>query len=200
MSKRTVILAIEDRLSEAVCERILESRGINVSQRIGFKGKDYLKNKVNSLNQTAQGFPVFMLTDLDSPESCPPRLIQSWIKRNQNPQFFLRVAVMEVESWILADRQGIANFLTIPKYRIPQNTDVIPQPKEFLVSLARLSRRRRVLEEIVPAPGATSQVGPEYNSRLVHFVHNRWNIEVAALISKSLNRTLARLSNFDRLG
>jgi len=110
--------------------------------------------------------PVFMLTDQDAPSQCPPQLVQAWTKGERNSKFFLRVAVMEVESWVMADRRGFADFLSIPVNRIPENTDVILQPKEFLVSLARLSKKTRLRQEIVPLPGATSKVGPEYNSRL----------------------------------
>ena len=114
-------------------------------------------------------------------------------KRRANSKFFLRVAVMEVESWVMADRRGFADFLSIPLNRIPEDTDVILQPKEFLVSLARLSRKTRLRQEIVPLPGATSKVGPGYNSRLGEFVHSRWSVNRAASVSVSLQRTLAQL-------
>ena len=196
MSGRSVILAVEDMLSEVVCTRILNRFGINISQQLGLKGKGYLQQKVRSLNQLAKAYPVFVLADLDTPKQCPPQLIQSWIKEKQNAEFFLRVAVMEVESWILADRRGIANFLSIPLNRIPSDTDSIPQPKEFLVSLARRSRKNRLREDLVPAKSATSIVGPGYNSRIGDFVRTCWNLEHAADVSTSLRRTMERLSDF----
>ena len=176
--------------------RILTSLGIAVSQRLGLKGKGYLQNKADSLNRTARGFPVFMLADQDAPNPCPPRLIQSWIKGRQHPHFFLRVAVMEVESWIMADRRGVADLLAIPLSRIPRDTDTIPHPKEFLVALARRSRKAGLREELVPRPGATSTVGPEYNSRLGEFVRSDWNIRRASAASNSLKRTIDRLRTF----
>lgn len=197
MSRRSAILAVEDKLSETVSIKVLKDLGISVSQRLGLQGKSYLQRKAQSLNQTAKGFPVFMLTDQDSPEQCPTQLIQSWLRGEQHPHFFLRVAVMEVESWVMADRRGFANFLSIPLHRVPQDTDAIPQSKEFLVSLARLSRRTSLREEIVPTPGSTSKVGPGYNSRLGEFVRDYWNVKSAASVSISLRRTLSRLNNFD---
>lgn len=75
MSLNGVILAIEDNLSDAVSTKILENFGIEIVQRIGFKGNSYLKQKAAALNQTARGpYDVFMLTDLDSPQNCPPQL------------------------------------------------------------------------------------------------------------------------------
>ena len=193
MSEKRAVLAVEDILGEAVSTRILTSLDITVSQRLGLKGKNYLRSKARSLNQAARGFAVFMLTDQDSPEPCPPQLIQAWLRETPHPRFFLRIAVMEVESWIMADRRGIAHFLSIPLTRIPTDTDAIPKPKEFLVSLARLSKKTQLRTDIVPKPGATSKVGPGYNSRIGEFVRTHWNIERASTVSNSLKRTLARL-------
>src|SRR5215470_232328 len=103
MSGRSVILAVEDKLSEAVSTKILESLDINISQLLGLRGKGYLQSKAPGLNQIARGFPVFMLVDQDTPSQCPPQLVQTWTKRQRNAKFFLRVAVMETESWIMAD-------------------------------------------------------------------------------------------------
>lgn len=193
MTQRNAILAVEDVLGEAVSTRILASQGIAVSQRLGLKGKGYLQQKAQSLNQTARGFAVFMLADQDSPDPCPPQLIRSWIKGPRHPHLFLRIAVMEVESWIMADRSGIASFLSIPLSRIPVDTDVLLHPKEFLVSLARSGSKKRLRAELVPKPGATSKVGPGYNVRLGEFVRLYWDVERASQTSNSLKRTLARL-------
>ena len=103
---------------------------------------------------------------------------------------------MEVESWIMADRSALARFLSIPVRRIPSNTDDIDNPKEFLVSLARRSNRRRLRDQLVPAPGATTaRVGPEYNSRFSEFVQTHWDLERAAVVSPSLKKTLDRIHN-----
>ena len=101
---------------------------------------------------------------------------------------------MEVESWVMADRDGTANFLSIPVNRIRRNTDEIPNPKEFLVSLARRSQKRTVHEALIPAQGAILPVGNEYNAFLSEFVKEHWNLERAASVSPSLKRTLARLA------
>ena len=100
---------------------------------------------------------------------------------------------MEVESWIMADQKGVAALLSIPLSRIPLNTDAIPRPKEFLVSLAHRSNKAGLRADLVPRPGATSKVGPGYNLLLGEFVRLHWNIERASQVSKSLQRTLTRL-------
>ncbi len=200
MKRNNIILAIEDRLSDAVATKILEKFDLEIVKRIGYQGKSDLERKTFELNRAANGTTVFMLIDLDSPRDCPPRLIQSWIRGPLNPRFFFRVAVMEVESWVMADRIGFASFLSIPPHRIPSLTDNILNPKEFLVSLARRSRKKAVREALVPMPGANAPVGIEYNTRLSEFVREHWNIERAATVSPSLKRTLDRLHQARRTG
>ena len=194
MNLSNVVLAVEDRLSDAVATKILEKFGVEIVKRIGYQGKSYLERKTPELNRAANGITVFMLTDLDSPRDCPPRLIRSWVKGILNPGFCFRVAVMEIESWIMADRQAVAEFLSIPLNRIPRNTDEIDSPKEFLVSLARRSRKKAIREALVPGPGANFSVGIEYNTLLSEFIREHWDLERAAAVSPSLKRTLNRLS------
>lgn len=199
MSLNSVILAVEDALSNAVSTKILKHFGIEIVQRIPntYQGNSYLQRRAHELNRSAAGPPyIFMFTDLDSPQNCPPQLIQSWIRAPLNSGFFLRVVVMEVESWIMADRNAVAEFLSIPVHRIPSNTDNIDNPKEFLVSLARRSNRQRLQDQLVPAPRATTaKVGPQYNSRFSEFVQTHWDLERAAVASPSLKRTLDRISS-----
>ena len=200
MNLNNVILAIEDRLSDAVATKILEKFGIEIVKRIGFQGKSDLERKAPELNRAANGITVFMLTDLDSPRDCPPRLIRSWIRGTLNPKFFFRVAVMEVESWVMADRTGFAAFLSVPLHRIPSPTDNILNPKELLLSLARRSRKKGIREALVPAQGATLNVGNEYNTLLSEFVQDHWDLERAATASPSLKRTLDRLAQEKNVG
>ena len=200
MDLNNVILAIEDRLSDAVATKILEKFGIEIVERIGFQGKSHLERKTPEFNRAANGITVFMLTDLDSPRDCPPGLIRSWIKGSLNPKFFFRVAVMEVESWVMADRIGFAAFLSIPLHRIPSSTDDILNPKEFLISLARRSKRKTVREALVPTQGSTLSIGNQYNTLLSEFVQDHWNLERAATASPSLKRTLDRLAQEKNMG
>ena len=194
MNLSNVILAVEDRLSDAVATKILETFDAKIVKRIGFQGKSDLEGKTPELNRAANGITVFMLTDLDTPRECPPGLIRSWVRGTLNPRFFFRVAVMEVESWIMADRMGFSDFLSVPLHRIPSPTDNILNPKEFLLSLARRSKKKAVREALVPAQGATLSVGNEYNTLLSEFVRKHWNLERAASVSPSLKRTLDRIS------
>ena len=197
MSLNSVILAVEDSLSDVVSTKILKHLGIEILLRIPntYQGKSYLQKRAAELNRSAAAPPyVLMLTDLDSPQTCVPELIQSWVRAPLNSGFSLRVAVMEIESWIMADRGALAAFLSIPVNRIPSDPDEISQPKEFLVSLARKSRKKSLRDQLVPRIGAvTTKVGPEYNNCIGEFVQVHWDLERAAAVSPSLKRTLDRI-------
>ena len=193
MSITDVILAVEDELSESISTQILRHFDIEIRYTIQGKGNVSLRQKAPELNRSANGTAIFLLTDLDLPRDCPPGLIRSWIKGTLNPRFFFRVAVMEIESWVMADRMGFAAFLSIPLHRIPSPTDDILNPKEFLVSLARRSQKKTIRDALVPVPGANFPVGVEYNTLLSEFVQDHWDLERAASASPSLKRTLDRL-------
>ena len=135
-----------------------------------------------------------MLTDLDSPKICPPELIQSWVNGPLNPRFFLRVAIMEVESWVMADQSAFAEFLRVPIQEVPTRTDEVPDPKASLLSLAKKSKSVQLRKDLLPKKGnKTSKIGPGYNTRLSEFIRDYWDLNRAISVSPSLKRTIDRL-------
>lgn len=197
MISKGVLLAVEDKLSEAVATKILNKLGFEIVRTIGHQGNDYLKQKAKGLNRNARKpYNIFMLTDLDSPKKCPPQLIQSWIGGPLNFGFFLRVAVMEVESWVMADQSAFAEFLSVPIQEVPTRTDEILDPKASLLSLAEKSKSAELRKNLLPKNGnKTSKIGPGYNTRLSGFVRDYWDMDRAASISPSLKRTVDRLQS-----
>jgi hypothetical protein len=137
-----------------------------------------------------------LLTDLDQ-HPCPPVLIDDWLDVEPHSNLIFRVAVREVESWLLADREGFADFLGISVVNIPLQPDQIANPKQSLVNAARRSRRRALRESIVPRQGSTSVQGPDYNGCLGEFVRNQWGRDAAAESSPSLSRAWERLIAFE---
>ena len=192
-----MIVACEDALSEAVIRKLVQvvRPDIAIQVVLGLRGKGYLEAKARQFNRTARNIPVFLLVDADTPNPCPSQLKANWLGGHSEPYMLFRVAVFEVESWILADRKRCAEFLAVPLNRIPLNTDSIPDPKRELVNVARRSRRRDIKLALVPAHGATNSVGPEYNSRLAGFVAEHWEPLTAAQVSPSLSRAIARLAD-----
>ncbi len=83
---------------------------------------------------------------------------------------------MEIESWIMAHREAFARFISVSVNRVPKNTDEIEKPKEFLLSLVRKFRSKRLREDIVPRAGSTASIGPDYNNRLSGFIQEQWGM------------------------
>ena len=187
-------LAVEDVLSKAVLIKILPDRYVvgNPHMRGGF---GYLKKKIRGFNIAAKGMPFLVLTDLDTAE-CAPTLIQNWISVPVHHNLLFRVAVREVESGVLADRDRFAKFLGIRRTLVPVNVDAIDDPKKCLINLAMKSRKRNLREDIVPTNGSTAKQGPDYNGRLVSFVEEFWNPYEAMHNSPSLERTIRAVENF----
>ena len=198
MSEIYITLAVEDPPSEAILHKILSQseRSYQVVNCLCRGGYGYLKKRIQAFNTAARSMPFLVLADLNS-DLCPPQKIKSWLDVPQHPNLLVRIAVREVESWILAHREAIADFLGSSENKIPQDTDSIPDPKAFLIKLARKSRSRSLREDLVPQAGATSRVGPNYNNRIINFIQQTWNADAARVHSYSLCRTLDRLRRFE---
>lgn len=193
-----VHLAVEDELSEIVVRRLLLDAGRDyaVGTVFGRGGFGYLRSRAKNWNAAAAaGTPVLLLTDLDQ-HACPSGLIDDWLNCEPHANLIFRVAVREVESWLLADRVGFAGYLGISVVNVPLQPDQILHPKQSLVNLAHRSRTRALRDAIVPRRGSTAIQGPDYNGCLGEFVRNHWNREGAAEMSPSLNRAWGKLMSF----
>jgi len=196
-------LAYEDDLSLEVLLRLLNSSSVRSSDRcfsVGdcFPGRGYgfLKRNIIGFNNASKGMPYLILTDLDDRE-CAPLLINEWLPQTRNPNLIFRIAVREVESWLLADDAGFARFLGIAKNKLPRNPDDLCDPKATLINLARASRKRDIEADIIPRPGSTAKQGPAYNDCLISFVRDTWNPEKARRHSQSLEKALRALEMFE---
>ena len=190
-----IYVATEDELSEAVAYRLVDAanHGLDVSVSIRGSGFGNLKNKATELSIVAQKFPVFLLTDLDT-ALCPPALQSQWLGIVTPPQDFLfRVAVREVEAWLMADREGFAGFLKAPLSQIPLNPESLPDPKLTLLKLVNRYGSRDQKAGIIQSVNSNLKQGLEYNLRLCVFVREFWSLENALGNADSLNRAYIRL-------
>ncbi|TYT76029.1 DUF4276 family protein [Desulfobotulus mexicanus] len=188
-------LATEDPISQALVIQVVEQTGTGpfVFEALKTSGFGHLKKNLPALIRLAAHCPVFLLTDLDQ-KPCAPFLIQQWLGENPLPEKFLfRVAVREVESWLLADRKGMADFMGAPLEQVPANPDFLADPKETVLKIARRYASRAVWQDIVPAKGVRAKVGVGYNQRLMAFVQESWSLERAVIHSESLGRAHQRL-------
>ena len=195
----TITLAVEDALSEFVAKRLLSDYlpGVAVTETLGYQGIGFLRRRMRDLNQIAlYQNPVLVLADLDKLEDCPPNRVSTLTgKLTIAPRLLIRIAVTEIESWILADRIGIAGWLSIAANIVPTDSESLRDPKRTLVELAGRSRSRAVREAIAPQSiRGTGRTGPDYNDSIGEFVAQHWDPEVARRIAPSLERAITRIT------
>lgn len=112
MSPIPINLAIEDSLSEVVLRRLLAhaNREYAIGTAYGRTGFGYLRRTIEGWNRAAKSIPFAVLTDLDM-LPCPGELVTSWLPTRHHPNLLLRVAVREVEAWLLADAENLQLIL-----------------------------------------------------------------------------------------
>ena len=189
-------LLVEGRLDEAVGRRIVERGGDTVQTVYGKKGVNYIKRKISGFNDAARAIPILALVDLmDTNSDCPKQVLETWVPHRHENMLF-RIVVQEVESWIMADRVGIATFLAIPRNRVPVMPEQLQDPKRTLIELARRSRSGRIRRLLVPDQGSTAIEGPAYTSELERFVRDSWDLDAAIQRSPSLGRCVEAVARF----
>lgn len=200
-------IAVEDDLSDAVARHLLlhVRRGFEVRaryplsalphRRAELSGYGYLKANVQAFNTAAADTPHLLLTDLDAAR-CAPELVQDWIGGAPHPNFVFRVAVREVEAWLLADVRNFAGFLSLAPALLPADAEALVGPKEEIVRLAALSPNDEIRDNLVPRPGSTATTGRLFTRTLVGYVRNLWDVDAAAGNSDSLRRALRTLRSF----
>src|SRR5690554_5304718 len=127
----------EDHLSTAVAERLVRESDdrwqVGVPITTGGSGK--LLSELPKYLKVANSLPVLLLTDLDRLE-CAPSLSHRYCPARGWPECFLfRVAVREIEAWLMADHEGFSDFTGIPKNRLASDCEAIADPKQQLLSL-----------------------------------------------------------------
>ncbi len=157
-------------------------------------GFGYLKSNIRGFNQASVVTPFFMLTDLDN-YSCPSELKKDWIDFTLHSNFVFRIAVREVEAWLLADIEGKSEYFKVSRNNFPMKPELESDPKSTLIQVAKKSRIRRIREDIVPI-NENARIGPNYNGCLMEFTYYNWSIENATKRSNSLSRAVSKLQRF----
>lgn len=196
--KQAVTIAVEGVTDGAVVARLFAWLGIELGPVYGQRGKAHLDKHLPAYNSAARFAPWLVVRDLDTDFDCAPTLVHALLRA---PAAFmrLRIAVREIEAWLLADRERIADFLRVALNRVPMDADGIGNPKSLLVDLARHSRRRDIREDLVPTAGSRAKVGPGYPARMIEFARTTWRPQAAVRNSASLRRCVAALEPWCRL-
>ncbi len=183
--------AVEGIVDEAVVKKLIAHIGGATINIYGRKGKPFLRTKIGGYNNDARTrhTPWLVLADLDNEADCAPSMRDGWLPDPADNLCF-RIAVREVETWLMADAETLAKHLSISPNRISRTPENIEHPKDEMVNLGRRSRRRDVREDMVPRERSGRRVGPAYASRLIEYVKNKWRPDVAASRSESLRRAI----------
>ena len=195
MTDRKLVAVVEDELSGNICSRILldYAPDVTIDRMIIARGFGNIKSKVHVYERASRFVRHLVLTDLDN-HHCAPKLRESWAIQ-ANTSMIFRVAVREVEAWVMADRDGFSDFFGVPCGKIPNQIELDPDPKARLISLVRKSKASSS-RGIAPEPGAKAKVGPMYNHRLGEFVTGSWSPQNAMARAPSLERMVLRLTQF----
>lgn len=189
------LVVTEGLLEVAAGERLLDVLGIDrtFTRFIPKGGWEAFWRDAPKYNSAARhSGPVLGLADLEQ-EPCPSGLIGKHLPHGRDAGFVLRIAERMLESWLLADRKALANFMHVAAKHIPEEPEREVNPKLALVNAARHSRRKEVRDDIVPGEGTVGIVGRGYTSRLGEFVRDIWQPLNAQNRSPSLRRAIASI-------
>ena len=194
-----VALVVEDVLSLVVMEKVMPhtQRGYAVIRPLVEHGVDNIRTPIGKYRSACHALAHVVLADVDQ-APCAPSVRQQWGVATLPDVMLFRVAVREVEAWVLADRAGFASFAGIPQSKVPQAPETLADLKQALINLVRQSRSRRLVAALVPEQGTSMSKGPLYNQRLGQFVREKWDVAAAMQVAPSLRRTIDRLQEFQR--
>ena len=158
-------------------------------------GKGAIDRDLKNYWEAARVHPYVVFRDLDRDGGgCPVTLRAELVERTpgESPDLLIRIVDQCIESWILADRQGVAEFCN----RSAASIELPPSHhKPYLLSLMK------DVKDAVEEKGRELAFGPAYKGHLQNLMNHYWSIERAAAESDSLRRALKRLTDLhNRLG
>lgn len=165
---------VEGDTDAAVARRLILACGASPGMERVTRGKAKFRSNLPKYNAAAAHYPWVAIRDLDHDAECAPALVRAALP-NANPRMCFRVAVREVEAWLLGDREALARAIGVSTSRVPGHPEVLPDPKREIVNLARHSKKRGVREGLVPIQGSGIPIGPEYAAWIIDFVQSDWD-------------------------
>ncbi len=188
-----IAIATEDELSEAIALRLIAEVQTphDVKHKLRKGGFGYLRSKMDSWRQMAQHQIVVVLTDLDR-ANCLVEFRDQWLGVGAPQNLLLRIAVREVESWVLADHLAMRALIGT-KGVLPVAPDELLDPKQSLLRLAK-GAPRQVRDDLLKSIDGNLAQGLGYNARLTEWINSEWSPQRAAERSPSLARARLRLN------
>ena len=190
---------VEGATDEPVINALMRAAGWADSEfRVtSVNGKGVIDRDLKNYWEAARVLPYVVFRDLDRDGGgCPVTLRAQLVEHTpgESPDLLIRIVDQCVESWILADREGVAEFCN------RSAASVEPPPSHHKPYLLRLMKDAN-LKDAVEEKGCELDFGPAYAVHLQRLMTDHWSIERAAVESDSLRRALERLMDLhDRLG
>lgn len=160
-------------------------------------GKGVIDRDLKNYWEAARVLPYVVFRDLDRDGGgCPVTLRAQLVEHTpgESPDLLIRIVDQCIESWILVDRQGVAEFCDRSMVSVKPPAS---HHKPYLLSLMKEAK----LKDAVEQQGHLLDFGPAYALHLQRLMTHHWSIERAAAESDSLRRALKRLTDLhDRLG
>jgi hypothetical protein len=148
MPEPAVISAAVERLvDEAVVRKVIACAGGQAGPVYGKNGKPALRKQIDGFNHAARHAPWVVLVDLNSDEDCAPPLRQSWLPDPARLLCF-RIAVRQVEAWLMADAETLAQYLRVARSAIPRDPETLANAKTEMVNRAWRSRRKDIRTDV----------------------------------------------------
>lgn len=142
--------------------------------------------------QMAQHQVMVVLTDLDR-ANCLVEFREQWLTAHPPENLVVRVAVREVESWVLADHVAMRALIG-PRGVLPPAPDSLADPKQFLLGLVK-GAPKPVRDDLLKVVDGNLAQGLGYNARLTAWVESEWCPNRAEERSPSLARARLRLND-----
>lgn len=187
-----ITVVVEGDSDRETARAIVALTGRTVARVVVAGGKSKLDPKIANYNRAARQSSWVVFRDSDG--DCPVRLraeltaqISTW-----SPNFRLRIAHSMTEAWLLADRDGFADFFRVKIGQVPKEPEGLSHAKRELLRLCAASRARSVRRDMVRSIG---EAGPLYVKLLNDFASTRWDARRAAANSDSLRRAIQSIQD-----
>jgi len=133
-----MMVVVEGDTDLPYVRKLVADAGLTVTSEVDAGGKGNIDRDLLKYNSMGKGMPVVVLRDLDHDALCGAAFVsQLNVKRAR--WFRLRLAVRELESWVLADAPGLSKFMGIDAKWLPGNPDSEADPTRSLLDLAARS-------------------------------------------------------------
>jgi hypothetical protein len=171
--------ATEGIVDASVAEKLIRLCGAIPGLPRVAGGKTKLDPNIPRYAQSANWLPWLILRDLDNDAPCGAELRRALLDGDV-PLLCLRIAVRQIEAWLMLDREAIASFLKVPLEKVPANPEELPHAKRAMIDLARHSSSRSIRQALVPREGVGASEGPEFAAQMLQFARDHWRPDVAA--------------------